>query len=181
MLAQHPDVQQQIYSEVSSTLGPGTIATADDVPRLPLIRGLVKETLRYRPHRLLDFHHAVLFCFLSPLVCSNLQCRKQVSIDFEKDYSPLFSMFTWTYSVCLPCASPSLIRLSQNWTLWKVSCIVWLNSGLCVSLLGSRLFPVLPGNGRITQDDLVVGEYFIPKGVRHSCKRACAENQVWLW
>lgn len=29
-----------------------------------------------------------------------------------------------------------------------------------------RLFPVLPGNGRITQDDLVVGGYFIPKGVR---------------
>lgn len=28
-----------------------------------------------------------------------------------------------------------------------------------------RLFPVLPGNGRITQDDLVVGGYFIPKGV----------------
>uniref|UniRef100_A0AAZ3Q373 Uncharacterized protein n=1 Tax=Oncorhynchus tshawytscha TaxID=74940 RepID=A0AAZ3Q373_ONCTS len=29
-----------------------------------------------------------------------------------------------------------------------------------------RMFPVLPGNGRVTQDDLVVGGYFIPKGVR---------------
>ncbi|XP_047437456.1 cytochrome P450 27C1 [Mugil cephalus] len=74
MLARHPDIQQQIHAEVVNTLGPGTIATADDVPRLPLIRGLVKETL--------------------------------------------------------------------------------------------RLFPVLPGNGRITQDDLVVGEYFIPKGTQ---------------
>ncbi|XP_022051127.1 cytochrome P450 27C1 [Acanthochromis polyacanthus] len=74
LLARHPHVQQQIYTEVARTLGPGTVATADDVPRLPLIRGLVKETL--------------------------------------------------------------------------------------------RLFPVLPGNGRITQDDLVVGEYFIPKGTQ---------------
>lgn len=28
-----------------------------------------------------------------------------------------------------------------------------------------RLFPVLPGNGRVTQEDLVVGGYLIPKGV----------------
>lgn len=74
LLARHPQVQEQIYTEVTNTLGPGTIATADDVSRLPLIRGLVKETL--------------------------------------------------------------------------------------------RLFPVLPGNGRITQDDLVVGGYFIPKGTQ---------------
>ncbi|XP_010728264.2 cytochrome P450 27C1 [Larimichthys crocea] len=74
LLARHPHMQQQIYTEVMSTLGPGTVATADDVPRLPLIRGLVKETL--------------------------------------------------------------------------------------------RLFPVLPGNGRITQNDLVVGGYFIPKGTQ---------------
>lgn len=74
LLARHPQVQQLIYEEVSRTLGHGAIATADDVPRLPLIRGLVKETL--------------------------------------------------------------------------------------------RLFPVLPGNGRITQDDLVLGGYFIPKGTQ---------------
>ncbi|KAM9816887.1 cytochrome P450 27C1 [Neosynchiropus ocellatus] len=29
-----------------------------------------------------------------------------------------------------------------------------------------RLFPVLPGNGRITQDDLVLGGYLIPKGTQ---------------
>ncbi|XP_035019865.2 cytochrome P450 27C1 [Hippoglossus stenolepis] len=74
LLAQNPQVQQQIFTEVTTALGPGTVATAEDVPRLPLIRGLVKETL--------------------------------------------------------------------------------------------RLFPVLPGNGRITQDDLVVGGYFIPKGTQ---------------
>ncbi|XP_058486247.1 cytochrome P450 27C1 [Solea solea] len=74
LLARHPQVQEQIFAEVTSALGPRTVATADDIPRLPLIRGLVKETL--------------------------------------------------------------------------------------------RLFPVLPGNGRITQDDLVVGGYFIPKGTQ---------------
>ncbi|XP_028257625.1 cytochrome P450 27C1 [Parambassis ranga] len=74
LLAKNPDIQEQIYAEVTQTLGPGTVATADDVPNLPLIRGLVKETL--------------------------------------------------------------------------------------------RLFPVLPGNGRVTQDDLVLGGYFIPKGTQ---------------
>ncbi|XP_053197869.1 cytochrome P450 27C1 [Scomber japonicus] len=74
LLARHPHIQQQIFTEVMQTLGPRRIATADDVPQLPLIRGLVKETL--------------------------------------------------------------------------------------------RLFPVLPGNGRVTQDDLVVGGYFIPKGTQ---------------
>ncbi|XP_077568825.1 cytochrome P450 27C1 isoform X1 [Stigmatopora nigra] len=74
LLARHPQIQEQIYTEVLSVLGPRTVAVAEDIPRLPLIRGLVKETL--------------------------------------------------------------------------------------------RLFPVLPGNGRITQDDLVVGGYYIPKGTQ---------------
>ncbi|KAM7424357.1 hypothetical protein PAMA_000617 [Pampus argenteus] len=74
LLARHPHIQQQIFTEVMNNLGPRTIATADDIPNLPLIRGLVKETL--------------------------------------------------------------------------------------------RLFPVLPGNGRVTQDDLVVGGYLIPKGTQ---------------
>ncbi|XP_012674470.2 cytochrome P450 27C1 [Clupea harengus] len=73
LLARHPHVQQQIFEEVTQTLG-GRMPTANDVPNLPLIRGLVKETL--------------------------------------------------------------------------------------------RLFPVLPGNGRITQDDLIVGGYFLPKGTQ---------------
>lgn len=41
----------------------------------------------------------------------------------------------------------------------------WVTVFVC-PFSGNRLFPVLPGNGRITQDDLVVGGYFIPKGVR---------------
>ncbi|XP_028836122.1 cytochrome P450 27C1 [Denticeps clupeoides] len=73
LLARHQEVQQQVYEEVTQTLG-GRVPTADDVPHMPLIRGLVKETL--------------------------------------------------------------------------------------------RLFPVLPGNGRVTQDDLIVGGYLIPKGTQ---------------
>lgn len=74
LLARHPQIQEQIHTEVRKTLGSGTVPSADDLSELPLIRGLVKETLRF--------------------------------------------------------------------------------------------FPVLPGNGRITQDDLVVGGYFIPKGTQ---------------
>ena len=50
LLARHPHVQQQIFTEVKRTLGPGAVATAEDVPNLPLIRGLVKETLRCGLH-----------------------------------------------------------------------------------------------------------------------------------
>ncbi|CAL8381460.1 unnamed protein product [Arctogadus glacialis] len=74
MLALNKEVQQEIYEEVLGVLGPEETPTADHVTRLPLVRGLVKETL--------------------------------------------------------------------------------------------RLFPVLPGNGRVTQDDLVVGGYFLPKGTQ---------------
>nr|XP_057944876.1 cytochrome P450 27C1 isoform X2 [Doryrhamphus excisus] len=49
LLARHPDIQEQISMEVVRTLGPKAVATADDIPRLPLIRGLVKETLRLFP------------------------------------------------------------------------------------------------------------------------------------
>ncbi|MCI4375851.1 hypothetical protein PGIGA_G00114330 [Pangasianodon gigas] len=48
LLAKHPMVQQQIYEEVTHVLG-GRVPTADDVPQLPLIKGLVKETLRLYP------------------------------------------------------------------------------------------------------------------------------------
>ncbi|XP_026876608.2 cytochrome P450 27C1 [Electrophorus electricus] len=48
LLAKHPMVQEQIYEEVRRVLA-GRVPTADDIPQLPLIRGLVKETLRLYP------------------------------------------------------------------------------------------------------------------------------------
>ncbi|XP_056606604.1 cytochrome P450 27C1 [Triplophysa dalaica] len=48
LLARHPMVQQQIFEEVERVLG-GRVPTGEDVANLPLIRGLVKETLRLFP------------------------------------------------------------------------------------------------------------------------------------
>ncbi|XP_012505374.1 PREDICTED: cytochrome P450 27C1 [Propithecus coquereli] len=74
LLARHPEVQQMVYQEIVKNLGERHVPTAADVPRVPLVRALLKETL--------------------------------------------------------------------------------------------RLFPVLPGNGRVTQEDLVIGGYLIPKGTQ---------------
>ncbi|XP_006258949.1 cytochrome P450 27C1 isoform X1 [Alligator mississippiensis] len=74
LLAKHPEVQQSVYEEIVNKLGKDHVPTADDVPKLPMIRAVLKETL--------------------------------------------------------------------------------------------RLFPVLPGNGRVTQEDLIVGGYLIPKGTQ---------------
>lgn len=46
LLAIHPEVQQQVYEEVVAKLGHEQVAVSEDVAHLPLIRGLVKETLR---------------------------------------------------------------------------------------------------------------------------------------
>ncbi|XP_074071039.1 cytochrome P450 27C1 [Macrotis lagotis] len=74
LLAKHPEVQQKVYHEIITNLGKKHVPTAEDIPKVPLIRALLKETL--------------------------------------------------------------------------------------------RLFPVLPGNGRVTQEDLIIGGYLIPKGTQ---------------
>ncbi|KAK6484884.1 cytochrome P450 27C1 isoform X1 [Huso huso] len=74
LLARHPQVQQAVYDEVVRNLGRYQAPIAEDISQLPLIRGVVKETL--------------------------------------------------------------------------------------------RLFPVLPGNGRVMHEDMVVGGYLIPKGTQ---------------
>ncbi|XP_070148331.1 cytochrome P450 27C1 isoform X5 [Ovis canadensis] len=74
LLARHPEVQQALYREIVRNLGERHVPTAADVPKVPLVRALLKETL--------------------------------------------------------------------------------------------RLFPVLPGNGRVTQEDLIVGGYLIPRGTQ---------------
>ncbi|XP_014810062.1 PREDICTED: cytochrome P450 27C1 isoform X3 [Calidris pugnax] len=74
LLAKHPEVQQRVYEEIVNKLGKDQVPLAHDVPKLPLIRAVLKETL--------------------------------------------------------------------------------------------RLYPVLPGNGRVTQKDLIVGGYLIPKGTQ---------------
>uniref|UniRef100_A0A8D2JI78 Cytochrome P450 family 27 subfamily C member 1 n=1 Tax=Varanus komodoensis TaxID=61221 RepID=A0A8D2JI78_VARKO len=74
LLAKHPEVQHSIYKEIVSNLGKDEVPDAQDIPNLPMVRALLKETL--------------------------------------------------------------------------------------------RLFPVLPGNGRVTQKDMILGGYLIPKGTQ---------------
>uniref|UniRef100_A0A8D0C006 Cytochrome P450 family 27 subfamily C member 1 n=1 Tax=Salvator merianae TaxID=96440 RepID=A0A8D0C006_SALMN len=74
LLAKYPEVQNSIYKEIVNNLGKEKIPNAHDVPSLPMIRALLKETL--------------------------------------------------------------------------------------------RLFPVLPGNGRVSQKDMIIGGYMIPKGTQ---------------
>ncbi|XP_068103211.1 cytochrome P450 27C1 isoform X2 [Hyperolius riggenbachi] len=74
LLARYPAVQQMVYSEIVKNLGKDRVPMAEDVPKVPLVRAVLKETL--------------------------------------------------------------------------------------------RLFPVLPGNGRVTHDDMVLGGYLIPKGTQ---------------
>lgn len=74
LLARYPEVQRAVYEEILQNLGRDITPTAQDLHKLPLLRCVLKETL--------------------------------------------------------------------------------------------RMFPVLPGNGRITQEDMVVGGYFIPSGTQ---------------
>ncbi|XP_041057178.1 cytochrome P450 27C1-like [Carcharodon carcharias] len=74
LLARNPTVQSEVYAEIAQNLGRDVTPTAQDLSKLPLVRGVLKETL--------------------------------------------------------------------------------------------RLFPVLPGNGRVTQEDMIVGGYFIPSGTQ---------------
>ncbi|XP_069472894.1 cytochrome P450 27C1 isoform X2 [Ambystoma mexicanum] len=74
LLAKNPDIQQEVYEEIVRNLGKSQVPIAEDVPKMPLIRAVLKETL--------------------------------------------------------------------------------------------RLFPVLPGNGRVTQEDMVIGGYLVPKGTQ---------------
>ncbi|OCT63308.1 hypothetical protein XELAEV_18044406mg [Xenopus laevis] len=74
LLAKNPSIQESVYQQIVQNLEKDQVPTAEDVPKIPLVRAVVKETL--------------------------------------------------------------------------------------------RLFPVLPGNGRVTQDDLVLDGYLIPKGTQ---------------
>ncbi|XP_055254153.1 cytochrome P450 27C1 isoform X2 [Moschus berezovskii] len=49
LLARHPDVQQALYREIVRNLGKRHVPTAADVPKVPLVRALLKETLRLFP------------------------------------------------------------------------------------------------------------------------------------
>lgn len=45
-LARNPNVQKQLHEEVSSGLKPGERATLENLQKMPLLRGCIKESLR---------------------------------------------------------------------------------------------------------------------------------------
>ncbi|XP_078178726.1 trans-cinnamate 4-monooxygenase-like [Carex rostrata] len=47
-LVNHPEIQKKILKEMEAVLGPGVQVTEPDLPRLPYLQAVVKETLRLR-------------------------------------------------------------------------------------------------------------------------------------
>ncbi|KAF3330384.1 cinnamic acid 4-hydroxylase [Carex littledalei] len=47
-LVNHPEIQKKVLREMESVLGPGVPVTEPDLPRLPYLQAVVKETLRLR-------------------------------------------------------------------------------------------------------------------------------------
>ncbi|TKY55004.1 Cytochrome P450 78A5 [Spatholobus suberectus] len=48
-MALHPEIQAKAQSEIDSVVGSGRTVTDDDLPNLPYVRAIVKETLRMHP------------------------------------------------------------------------------------------------------------------------------------
>ncbi|XP_075037211.1 cytochrome P450 27C1 [Mixophyes fleayi] len=47
LLAKNPQIQETVYNEIVKNLGKDTVPIAEDVPKLPLVRAVLKETLRW--------------------------------------------------------------------------------------------------------------------------------------
>lgn len=54
-LAKNPDVQENLYHEVSTVLGPKEIATPETLRKMHYLKACVKESLRF-----VDHHHGVV-------------------------------------------------------------------------------------------------------------------------
>lgn len=124
LLARHPQVQQQIFAEVTRTLGHDTVASADDIPRLPLIRGLVKETLRCGAHYLCVFFLKLSVCHI--YITLLFSCISQVF--FHRHHLPFICL---SYYI-LHCFSQGDERKAL------------LNKSLCTPFLGTGFFQFSP-------------------------------------
>nr|ANV22064.1 cinnamate-4-hydroxylase [Anthurium andraeanum] len=47
-LVNHPEIQRKLRSEIDTVMGPGVQVTEPDMPRLPYLQAVIKETLRLR-------------------------------------------------------------------------------------------------------------------------------------
>ncbi|RFU73869.1 cytochrome p450 [Trichoderma arundinaceum] len=48
-MVHHPEWQRRLHQEIDAVVGNSRLPNFDDIPRLPTVRAIVKETLRWRP------------------------------------------------------------------------------------------------------------------------------------
>lgn len=48
-MVHHPEWQRRLQQEIDAVVGNSRLPDFDDIPRLPTIRAIIKETLRWRP------------------------------------------------------------------------------------------------------------------------------------
>lgn len=48
-LSRDPDIQETLYQELKAVVPADRFPAAEDIPKLPMLRAIIKETLRYIP------------------------------------------------------------------------------------------------------------------------------------
>jgi cytochrome P450 len=59
-MVQHPDWQRKLHTEIDKVVGDYRLPTFDDIPHLPTVRAIIKETLRWRPVTAGGFPHQLI-------------------------------------------------------------------------------------------------------------------------
>lgn len=47
-MMEYPDWQRRLQQQIDEVVGPNRLPTCDDIPRLPIVRAVVKEAIRHR-------------------------------------------------------------------------------------------------------------------------------------
>jgi cytochrome P450 len=56
----HPEVQERAHEELDRVIGDKRLPQFEDEAALPMVRAIVKETLRWRPPTVMGVPHAVI-------------------------------------------------------------------------------------------------------------------------
>lgn len=48
-LSRDPGIQETLYQELKAVVPPDRFPAAEDIPKMPMLRAVIKETLRYSP------------------------------------------------------------------------------------------------------------------------------------
>ncbi|MGH0146385.1 UNVERIFIED_CONTAM: hypothetical protein FKN15_012872 [Acipenser sinensis] len=187
LLARHPQVQQAVYDEVVRNLGRYQAPIAEDISQLPLIRGVVKETALLVLPVCDALHNSTQKAQLDDGeeveggLLTHLLVSKEMTV--EEIYANMTEMllagvdttsFTLSWSSYLLARHPQVQQavydeVVRNLGRYQAPIAEDISQlplirGVVKETL--RLFPVLPGNGRVMHEDMVVGGYLIPKGTQ---------------